>query len=289
MKSISTATAGLALMAGAALAVAQDPQVPEATDPKIEATVERLGEVWPDRNAPFTEAVTDVVRYLVTFTEHPLHPTDHERLALTFTQVLGRGEVRQPEVGNDTYRAAMEGLGNLGELGAKQLIQLHDDGRFPVKPEYRPLRAALVEAIGATGVSSAAEYLVKVVRSAGEDPILLAAGRAALHFADAPREVRAPLVEVLARRLAGFENLANRRPSDPERHRDLEAEDARQTLAALDGSWRATLQALTGVQQPNGQEWWDWYQEHDDEEWPRDEAARAADGAEGDGAVGRRR
>lgn len=253
----------------AAVPRAQDDDRPQEPDPEIAATVDELEEAWPEPGAPFKARTRRVVGKLRDFAIEPLHPTDRERLLLTFEQILRRGEVRPPSPGT-VYRRAMKGLSELGPEGGERLIAVHDDGRFPQLPDYAPLRASLVRAIGRSGTDRAPEYLVEVVRGSGEDEVLLAAGDVMRRFADAEREVREPLVEVLARRLAGFENLAYRRPADPARHRDLVAEDARQTLRSLDGIWRHTLHELTGVRHGNGQEWWEWYQENKDREWPQD-------------------
>ena len=185
-----------------------------------------------------------------------------------FTKVVLHGPVRPPEAGA-AYRLAFRGLAEFGDAGAERLIAIEERGRLPTKPEYLPLRAALLVAIGRTRSERAAKFLVEAARSAEEDPLFAAIGHAAAEFADAEQELRKPLVEVLARRLAGFENLAARRPSDPERHRDLVAEDARHTLDALDGGWQRSLMLLTGVELPTGQAWWNWYQENKDEDWAR--------------------
>lgn len=272
---VTTTTFGRAVYFAAAILLlganlpAQEESPPEEPDPEIEATIGKLEDAWPEPGEPFGAQTRHVVERLREFASEPLHPTDRERLLLTFRQILLRGEVRPPSPGT-VYRRAMNGLAALGPPGGERLIALHEDGRFPTLPEYAPLRASLVRAIGRSGADRAPEYLVEIVRSSGEDEILLAAGDVMRHFADSDREVRQPLVEVLARRLAGFENLAHRRPADPDRHRDLVAEDARQTLRSLDGIWRHTLHALTGVSHGDGQGWWEWYQENKDEPWPED-------------------
>lgn len=261
----------LAWLAG--LAAAQEPDVarpkePEKPDPAIAAAVDRVGEQWPKSGPDFSDELIETVGQLVEFAGRPLHRDDRQRLLEIFTKIVLHGPVRPPTA-DAPYRLAFDGLARLGEAGAERLIAIHERGRLPTKPDYRPLRAALIEAIGRTRSERAAKFLVDFTRTAEEDPIFVAIGRAAAEFADAKQEIRKPLVEVLARRLAGFENLANRRPADPERHRDLVAEDARHTLDALDGGWQRTLSALTGVELPDGQAWWDWYQENKGEDWSR--------------------
>ena len=292
----SLSTLALTVLAVGASTAAQDdllrtePVNPDIeVRPEIEKTVDSLEEHWTLRDGEDSRARERALTMLVRYADDPLNPEDAERLLLTFQQVIDRVVDDLPER-HVAARAAIRGLSRLGRPGIDALLDLREEEGLPIRPETQGLRGLVIRKIARSGHESGPEVVREAIERSSERGILTAAGAAIPAFRHRPRDVREPLVESMARRLAGLENVTARAPGDPARYRDLVREDAEDDLRAVFETWKKGLASLTGVNQPNGQEWWDWYQEHGDDDWPADAAARewrkehAADG----GAAGGR-
>lgn len=264
-----------AALLGVPLAAQDDPKRPAKPDPEIEETVEQLEDLWPPRGRDTHAAaeVLGVLQDLHAFASRPaekLHEKDEQRLLRTLAQVTRRGPLLKPRHAA-VYEPALRGLGQLGERGVRELVRIWEDDRFPGVEDWRPTRVVLLQALGAEARERAVEVLLEVVKR-GEHPRELATAGAALgNYAEADQALRKRIVEELARRLAGFENLASELVSQDQPTRSFAAQDAREILDSVSDPWLDTLQELTGAEEASGREWFQWYRDHDDEDWSRDE------------------
>ncbi len=247
-----------------------------------EALTEALDALREDWGAePGGESELGLVRDVVAEAEGKMSLADAKRLATALQKVLRQGPVLLPER-SAVYGAAIDGLSRFGNLGGQVLFNVYEDERIPTRPETQGLRGDLLVGLSKTGFPKTRELLVSTIRSSSEPLLLASAGRAMRQWSDAPRAERQALVEVLARRMAGLENVASRRPGDPARFGDLVREDAEDDLKTVREVWNPVLAELTGARHRTGQAWWEWYQEHREERWPADPKD------EDDGGSGRR-
>src|SRR5437868_15258325 len=111
--------------------------------------VQALGEAWPK-----------------------LHPKDQEKVTTGIASLFTEGHARAPG-STALYTAVAAALERMGEEGAKQLHKALDSERFH-DPEYVPLRAQLIEALGKTGDLHQVDSLLELARRAPQDEILAA-------------------------------------------------------------------------------------------------------------------
>ncbi|MBK8977807.1 MAG: hypothetical protein IPM29_18010 [Planctomycetes bacterium] len=253
-----------------ATAAAQDPPAdrrPAERDPDLAQKVEQLEDAFGDRRMERDAEATGLLRYLAQAAGRPLHEDDEKLLLDTFDKVLTRGRLREPDA-RAPYEAAADGLAALGSPGASRLIRVHERKRFPRKPDWEPMRAKLVECIGRVPNDETRPFLTEQVQRSGEHSVLLAAGSALGRFRDADQRVRKELVELLANRLAGFENVASQSAVDDKAQLNLDRENAERAVEILRRPWCEALSALTGASHATGNDWAKWYREHKREPWP---------------------
>jgi hypothetical protein len=250
---------------------AQDPEpVPVERNPAIETRIDRLEDAWKDRKMERDGEAGGAMLELSAALDEPIHPKDAQAVRNAFAKVLTTGRLR-PADRIECYELAADGLAKLGDDGAKILIQTYEKKRFPRHGEWAPMRAALVEAIGASGSQLAVPFLVERVQRGDESAELSAAGAAMKGFAAASEKNRKDLVEILARRLAGFETEAAAPAVNQEQQLNLNRENARRMLEAVRTPWTASLEALTGQTQENGAAWQKWFQDNKRAPWPKRE------------------
>jgi len=261
-----------ALLACAGVAAdlsAQDPEpVPKERNPAIEARIDRLDEAWKDRRMERDGEAGGAIIELSEALDAPIHPKDEQAVRNALAKVLTAGRLR-PADRIECYELAAKGLAKLGDEGAKILIQTYEKKRFPRHAEWAPMRAALVAAVGASKSQVAVPFLVERVQRGDEPAELGAAGAAMKGFEAADEKTRKSLVEILARRLAGFETEAAAPAVNQEQQLNLNRENARRMLEAVRTPWNASLEALTGESQESGAAWQKWFQEHKRAPWPK--------------------
>jgi hypothetical protein len=250
---------------------AQDPDpVPTERNPAVEARIERLEDAWKDRKMERDNEAGGALIELSETLDAPVHPKDAQAIRSALAKVLTTGRLR-PADRIECYEFAAQGLAKLGDDGAKILIQTYEKKRFPRHGEWAPMRAALVESIGASGSALAVPFLVERVQRGDEPAEMKAAGTAMKDFQAADEKTRKALVEILARRLAGFETEAAAPAVNQEQQLNLNRENARRMLEAVRAPWTASLEALTGQTQESGAAWQKWFQDNKRAPWPKRE------------------
>lgn len=250
-------------------------------DPDVALAVSRVESVWGDSYGG--DAELRAVKLLVAEAEGELSLDDTKRLVRALDGVLRLGELHLPARVR-VYQQAITGLSRFGDFGGDRLLDYLESQRIPARPETERLRGSVMVALSKTGHPRVPELLIETVRSSSESRLIAMAGGAMQEWKGAARDVRQPFVELLARRMAGLENVAARRPGDPGRFRDLGRQDAQDDLDSVKELWNPALTALTGERLRTGQEWWEWYQENRGARWPADpEPDKSADGTGGGG------
>ncbi|MGA0867876.1 MAG: hypothetical protein ACO3UM_03015 [Planctomycetota bacterium] len=248
---------------------AQDPEpVPTERNPAVEMRIARLDDAWKDRKMERDGEAGGALIELSEMLDAPVHPKDEQAIRAALAKVLTAGRLR-PADRIECYELAAKGLAKLGDDGTKILIQTYEKKRFPRHAEWAPMRAVLVEAVGASGSATAVPFLVERVQRGDEPAERQAAGAAMKGFAGADDKTRKALVEILARRLAGFETEAAAPAVNQDQQLNLNRENALRMMEAVRAPWTASLEALTGETQESGAAWQKWFQDHKRAPWPK--------------------
>ena len=151
------------------------------------------------------------------------NPKDKERIAKGLGDVFRTGKLRTAEK-EILYREASDALAKLGADGAKELAKAVTDARFK---DAIPLQAHRIVALG--------------------------------KYTSLDIKVRREVVKSLIRDWGSLNQKATQPESnDPSAPINLEPQNARKTLRAVEGKWIATLTKLTGVSQSGFADWQRW-------------------------------
>src|SRR5580765_3888329 len=236
----------LALIAVAMAAPAQGgapPQQPPAADKQpapdkeVADKLNSLKEVVNDRKAARDAEGLDLIAGLLKKWEAGLNDKDKGAVVKGFESVFYNGKLRDPDK-LQLYQAAATALGRVGKDGGKPLMALVKADRFPDKKEWIPLHELFIKQLGKTKDEAAIEMLLKLAND-HEPAIQRAAGEALGNFDDSKDAVRKQIVGTLIVRWGELESKAT--PIDPA---NIEAQNARQTLAVITGNWNETLRKL---------------------------------------------
>ncbi len=183
------------------------------------------------------------------------NPKDKERLAKGLGDVFRTGKLRTEEK-EILYRETADVLAKLGADGAKELAKAAADKRFD---DSLPLQAHLILAAGRTQDDKQVDWLLDTAVRSPHDELKAAAGEALGNYTALDVKERREVVKRLIRNWGSLHEKATRgESSDPNAPIDLEPQNARKTLRAVEGKWVATLAALTGVSQSTFPEWQRW-------------------------------
>ena len=183
------------------------------------------------------------------------NPKDKAKLAKALGDVFKTGKVR---TGNHDvlYREAAEGLGKLGEDGAKQLAKAVENKRLA---DNVALRAHLLRQLGKTEDPKQIKYLLEVTTRSHIDELRAAAGEALGNFTGAKLKAKREIVKEIIRAWGSLHSRATQAANlDPNGPVDFGPQNARRILRAVEGKWVSTLQKLTGVSHSRFQDWQRW-------------------------------
>lgn len=248
----SLRAAAAALLAVAAL-VAQTPPVPPV-DPTLP---DRLKELKSMVSEPKMESDFQAIGLIQKLSATPknLNPKDAEKLAKALGDVFKTGKLR---TGNQEilYRETADALGKFGEEGAKHLSRLVADPRFK---DNVPLVAHVLVAIGTTQDEKQVELLGDTLARSPHDELRAAAGEALGKYEDMESKLRHNVVKTMIRTWGSLNEKATQpESSDPSAPINMEPQNARKTLRAVEGKWIATLTKLTGISQSAFADWQRW-------------------------------
>jgi hypothetical protein len=255
----------LALIAVAMASPAQGgapPQPPAqpAPDKEVADKLTELKEVVNDRKTSRDAEGCDVIAVLLKKWEAGLNDKDKAAVVKGFDSVFYNGKVRDPDK-LQLYHAAATALGRIGKDGGKPLMALIKADRFPDKKEWIPLHERFIKELGKTKDETAIELLLQLANH-HEPAIQGAAGEALGNFDDSKDAVRKQIVGTLIVRWGELESKGT--PIDPA---NIDAQNARQTLAVISGKWNETLRKLTRQNLDKFKEWQEWHNKNKGKEW----------------------
>lgn len=236
-----------------ALAIAQTPPVPPV-DPNLPEQLKELKSMVAE---PKMESDFRAIGLIQKLTAQPkgLNPKDKDKLAKALGDVFRTGKLR---TGNAEilYREAADALGKLAEEGAKYLSRLPDEPRFK---DNVPLVAHVLLALGATQDQKQVELLVETLSRSPHDELRAAAGEALGKYDDMDVKLRRDVVKTIIRSWGSLTEKATQpESSDPAAPINLDPQNARKTLRAVEGKWVRTLGQLTGVSMSGFADWQRW-------------------------------
>jgi hypothetical protein len=250
-----------ALLAGSLLLTAQDPVAPKAPDPEVAAKIAVLDECVVDRKLAHDAEGRETIDFLLTKLQAGLCDKDQKAVAKAFENVLWKGKVREPDK-TEIYVAAVVALGYCGADGAKALTKAYENKRFPDKKEWVPLREHMLKGIGRTKQEVVVKFLLDEARTSPEDALMAAAGEALGNFEASDEKVRKPIVSDLLKKWGALDEKESQLGAG-----NVEAINARNTLAAITNKWNETLAKLTGQNFTKFFDWQRWNNDNKGKPW----------------------
>ncbi|MBL8753051.1 MAG: hypothetical protein JNK15_07080 [Planctomycetes bacterium] len=250
---VATALAlAMALFVSAIPAQTPAPAVPPV-DPTLPDLLKELKE-WvadPKMVADF-QAIGRIQKLIAVENRNP---KDKERLAKGIGDVFRTGKVRTGDK-EILYREAGDALAKLAADGAKELAKALGDARIK---DAVGLQAHLILALGRTEDDKQVDFLVDTTTRSHHDELRAAAGEALGNYTSLDVKVRREVVKQLIRSWGSLHSKATEaESSDPSAPINLDPQNARRTLKAVEGKWVATLTRLTGVSQTGFADWQRW-------------------------------
>lgn len=239
------------------------PQAPPPPDAELPGKVDELKDIVNDKKFTRDAEGLGVITTLVQKWQQGLNDKDKAVVVKALDGVLQKGKLRPADMGQ-LYVAAATALGQLGKDGSKPLKSAFDGSRFPNKPDWVPLREAILKAMGKTKDESQIKFLVEVARQHPEAQLEAAAGEALGNFEDSKLETRKDIVRNLLIRYGEIDSRA--RQIDPA---DIEAQNMQKRLNVISGKWNSTLGRLSGQSFNDFPGWNEWFNKskNRDKDW----------------------
>ena len=247
-----------AATAGAAQGAPQ-PQPPQP-DKEVAEKLATLRDIVNDRNVARDGEAREVISVLLKKCDGGLNDKDKAAILKGLESVFYQGKLREAD-NLQLYKAAAQALGRMGKAAGKVLSDAYKSDRFPNGREWIPLHEELLEQLGRTKDDTAIEQLQKLLGH-HEPSIQAAAGKALGNFDDSKDAVRKQIVGTLITRWGELESKAT--PIDPG---NIEAKDARDTIAKISGPWKATLRKLTRQDFAQFRQWQEWHNKNKGRDW----------------------
>jgi len=239
---------------------AQKPAKP-VPDKEVAEKVAQLKKVAADKRFREDARGVGLIDELMQKQQAGMIAKDEQLVVKTLDGVMNKGKVR-PADKAQLYVAAAEALGRHGSAGAKSLVKAYGNkSRFRAKPMWVPLRERLLRNIGRTKDEGNVKFLIDEARRNPEAALQAAAGAALGNFDKSAQKVRKQIVGDL---LVTFGSLSERASQGGT---SIDAQNAKDRLAALSGKWIATLKKLTGQDFDTFREWQAWYNKNKGKKW----------------------
>lgn len=244
---------------------AQDPAPAPAPakgpDKEVAEKIELLKECVLDKKlARDAEAVGAIDALLQ---KHPTaEPKDQQAIVKAFEFALTQGKVRPPET-IQLYIGAAAALGQCGVEGAKVLKAAYLNKRFPERPDWVPLREALLRHLGKTKDEAQVKFLCVEARTNHEAALQAAAGEALGNYEDSKEALRKEIVNILIVKWGEIEQIASQPGAG-----DIETQNNQERRAAISDKWGSTLCRLTRQNLRKFSEWQNWYNKNKGNPWP---------------------
>ena len=232
-----------------------------APDKEIAEKVEQLDKVAKDKKFAEDARGRDLIDALMVKQQKGMDEKDEALVIKCLDGVLNKNKVRPPD-NIVLYTAAAEALGRHGSGGAKVLRKGYDNkARFKAKHEWVPLRERLLRNIGRTKDEENIKFLLDEAGRNPEAALQAAAGEALGFFEASDEKIRKEIVGDL---LVPFGSMSERASLGGT---SIDAQNAKDRLAAISGKWVATLKKLTKQNFDTFREWQAWYQKNKNEKW----------------------
>lgn len=249
----------VACLASSAPAQDDPKKIPE--DPEVEKLCDVLDDVRKDRKFELDGQGRDAIDLLMQKQEKGLNPKDEKAIVKALDGILNKAAKDRPPERMQIYIVVAEALGRHGPEGAKSLQKAYDGKRFPDKSEWVPLRERLLINIGRTKDEKMVKFLLDEARRNPEAALQAKAGEALGFFEESEEKVRKEIVEDLLVKFGSLSEMASQIGTN------VEAQNARDRLAAVRGPWNATLVKLTGQNFDTFREWQTWHNKNRNESW----------------------
>ncbi len=250
------------LLSLAAAPRAQDPPKPAGPDKEVAEQIARLKEVVADKKfLREAEGVDAIDKLLMKVKAGGLDPKDVTAIVKALDHALTGGKLR-PHTRPELYNGAAHALGDLGSEGAKVLRDAYlDKSRFPEKPDWVPLRERLLKNLGRTRDESMVQLLLKETVRSPEAALAAAAGDALGNFEDSKEATRKEIVGEILAKYGALDEKASQIGTN------IEAQNAQNTLAAVQDKWHSTLAKLTRQNFATFREWQTWHNKNRNAPW----------------------
>lgn len=258
-RAATSLAAGLFALALAGSAVAQKADKIPA-DPDVPAKLKQLASVAKDRKFSRDAEGIQIIDVLIQKQDKGLNAKDQKLVVRGLDGVLNKGRLR-PATKSRLYSTAAIALGRFGEAGAKPLKSAYEKKRFPKKPEWVPLREKLLVNIGKTKDESMVKFLLNEARRSPEAALQAAAGEALGNYEESKQKVRRAIVSGMIIKWGSLAEMGSQLGAN------VEAQNARDRLAAISGPWNETMKALTGQDFDTFRKWQNWYNKNKDGKW----------------------
>jgi hypothetical protein len=186
-----------------------------------------------------------------------LHPKDAEKLAKALGDVFRTGKAR-PADKAQLYREAGDALGKLKGPGGKELAKVLTDSRIKDR-DYVAVQAHLYVQLGRTQDEKQVDMLLDAALNSPHDEIRGAAGEGLGCYEAMELKKRREVVKDMIRSYGALHAKATQAdPTDPNAPIDFSPQNARETLAKIEGRWTSTLGKLTGQGFSSFPDWQRW-------------------------------
>ncbi|MFT4512529.1 MAG: cytochrome c556 [Planctomycetota bacterium] len=230
-------------------------------DKEVAEKVAQLAKIA--KNKKFTEDARgiEVIDVLMIKHKNGLIDKDRAMVVKALDGVLNKNKVR-PADNVGLYNAAAEALGRHGKDGAKALKKAFENkNRFKAKPMWVPMRERLLRNIGRAKDEANVKFLLDEARRNPEAALQAAAGDALGFFEESKQKIRKEIVSELLKRFGSLSESASQGGTS------IDAQNAKDRLAAISGKWVATLKKLTGQNFETFREWQAWNQKNKNKKW----------------------
>jgi len=248
-----------ALLSTAAPAAAQKPaKIP--ADPDVPIKLKELKVIAKDKKFARDAEGIQIIDVLMQKHQKGLSEKDQKGIVKGLDSVLNKARVR-PINKSQIYNAVAEALGRHGEAGAKSLMTAYEKKRFPHKVEWVPLRERLLVNIGRTKDEGMIKPLLDEARRSPEPALLAAAGKALGNFSESKQKLRREIVSGMIIKWGSLAEMGSQLGAN------VEAQNAKDRLSAIDGPWNETMKALTGQDFDKFLKWQAWYNKNKNGKW----------------------
>jgi hypothetical protein len=254
-RSLPRCLSALVTLLGSLPVVAQDPAPAKGPDKEVAEKIETLKDVVLDKKFARDNEGVQIIDSLLLKLKAGLDDKDQLAIVKALDGVFNLGPKVRPPDNTALYSGAVAALGYCGEEGAKVLKNAYlNKTRFPERKEWLPLREQLLKNLGRTKDESQVKFLTKEARTNHEAALQAAAGDALGNFDESKEPVRKEIVGELMVTYGELAEKAGQLGSQ-----NIEAQNAKDRLAALEDKWKTTLGKLTRQNFATFSEWQKWY------------------------------